>query len=211
MKPNLMRKINRRRLLTTLTGGGAALIARAANAAPEPSAFRFTSTGDAVIVTGEKLVAADPGRPTIAELQRRLDHALRDHKVRDYIAGAPSRYFALSSVTLKGPFDSIACLTFQSALKLQSQIAGVIFGDADDCLATNYTPFYIATAIEDNQREVFGPVMDILAHTTCSAGFWCDAKIVSPLWIFSAAEAVRRPGALDLIALWPFQGETQKL
>jgi hypothetical protein len=103
-----------------------------------------------------------------------------------------------SAGTLSGPLDNIAWLNFQSALKLQSQIAGVIFGDDDDYLAVDYLPFYIASAIEDNKREVLEPVLDMLFYITRSAGFWRDANPVS-------ASAMCRPGALDLIALWPLK------
>lgn len=198
-------KIDRRLLLKTLAGGGATLISVPTKADPE-GVFRFAAAGDVVIVTTDRLVAADPGRPPIADLQRRLDVALGDRKVLDYIAGAPSRRFALSSFTFQ-PFDTIGYLHFQSDIRLQGQIAAQIFGDdVDHVLPVDYPPFYIATAIEDN-REVLSCVLDMINFVTSSTGY-DDA----PLWrnsgtnltIFSAANATQKPGELDLIALWPF-------
>jgi hypothetical protein len=107
---------------------------------------------------------------------------------------------------LYGPFDSAACLAFQTTLARQSEVVSRSFGS----LAVDDLPFYIATSIEDD-REVLVPVLDVLAYITCASGFWRDAEIVSSFDIFCTADAgTCRSGALDLIALWPFNSETQK-
>jgi hypothetical protein len=203
MKPNLnVVKIDRRRLLTTLAGGGAAFISGAANAAPERM-FRFVSPGDAVIVTNAELVATDPGFPRVEELARRLDYALRNRKTLGHVTRAQSRFFALSSVTLNGPFDSAACRAFQTTLARQSEVVSHSFGS----LAVDDLPFYIATSIEDD-RGVLEPVLDVLAYITDTSGFWRDAEIVSSFDIFCTVNASTcSSGALDLIALWPFTKE----
>jgi hypothetical protein len=136
MKSNLdVVNIDRRRLLTSLAGGGAALISGSVNASPERR-FHFASSGDAVIMTNAELIATDPGLPRVAELARRLDNALRNRKVLDHIAGTQSRFFALGSVTLDSAPDSLI-LDLQTTLDRQSKFVSRSFGP----LALDDLPF----------------------------------------------------------------------
>lgn len=90
------------------------------------ASIRFSSPGDAVIITSEELIGTDPGLPHVGELALRLDHALRKRKVLDHIARTQSRLFVLASVTLNGPHDLI--LDFQTTLERQSEFVSGKFG-----------------------------------------------------------------------------------
>lgn len=218
MNSDLAVKINRRRVLTSLAAGAAlksvpSLIS-AASAAPD-SVFRFASPGDAVIVTSTGLVETDPGlrhlplETRVAELARRLDQAKLQQKVIDRIAGKKSRCFALGSVTLSGAGNKLI-LDFQTTLDRQAEFVADTFG----ALATDDLPIFIATSIDEEDHEVFGSVLDVIAYITCDSGFWRDAKIIRASEVFCVAKAPRYQadvpvsGTLDLIALWPLETRT---
>jgi hypothetical protein len=44
-----------------------------------------------------------------------------------------------------------------------------------------------------------------LHYITCKSGFWRDAKITNMFEVFCMTGATRRPGNLDLVALWPLK------
>jgi hypothetical protein len=100
---------------------------------PHAGVFHFASPGDAVIVTSTGLVETDPGlrhlplETRVAELARRLDQARLKRRVRDKIARTRSRLFALGSVTLNGPPDSLLS-DFQTMLDRQSEFVSNGFG-----------------------------------------------------------------------------------
>ena len=188
--------IGRRQLLTTLAGAGVALIPGMASSAPEPL-FRFPSSSDAAIITSARLIEIDPGRPSLGELTRRLNHALRQRKVLDHIARTQSQLFALTSVTLNGPRDLI--LDLQTTLDWQSEFVSQNFGR----LAINDLPVYIATSIGDD-RDVLAPVLDTINYITWKSGFWPGAKITRAWDVFSMEGATRSPETIDLVTLWPF-------
>ena len=210
MNSDLGIKINRRSLLTSIAAGAAltsfpSLIAPA-NAAPD-GVFRFASLGDAVIVTSTGLVETDPGlrhasfETRLAELARRLDQAKLQQKVIDRIAGRKSRCFALGSVTLSGTGNEMIHDT-QDILVQQS---GFVIG-AFGALAIDDLPIFIATSIDEEDHEMFGSVLDVIAYITCQCEFWRDGKTdasqvfcVAP----SSEGAIPGTGALDLITLWP--------
>ena len=81
-------------------------------------------------------------------------------------------------------------------------------------LATDDLPIFIATSIDEDDHEVFGSVLDVLAYITCKSGFWRDANIIRASQVFCVAKApryqtdLRAPGTLDLIALWPLEART---
>jgi len=210
MNSDLGVKINRRRLLRSLAAGAALTsvpsLISAASAAPG-SVFRIASLGDAVMVTSKGLVETDPGlrhapfEARVAELARRLDQAKLHQKVIDRIAGKKSRCFALGSVTLSGAGNKLI-LDFQTTLDRQSEFVADTFGP----LATDDLPIFIATSIDEEDHEMFGSVLDVIAYITCDSGFWRDDKIDASQ-VFCAAPsseaAIPGTGALDLITLWP--------
>jgi hypothetical protein len=200
----LWNKLDRRRLLTSLAAGAAltnvaSLISDAACAAP--STFRFASPDDTAIFTKKGLLEIDRGLTCIAELEPRLDHALRNPKVLNHIAITQSRFFALGSVTLNAPPSEQLILDFQTTLDRQCGYVSRNFGP----LATDDLPIYIATAIDEGDRVVRTAVLDVIVYITCKSGFRPGAKITRAKDVFCIANAPRRlPNALDLIALWPF-------
>lgn len=199
MKRYTAAKSDRRRVLTTFAAAAGVanmppLISRAASASP--GIFRFASSDDAAIVTNAGLIEIDPGLPSVGELARRLNHALRERKVVGRIARTKSRFFALGSVTLNAPPSQQLILDFQTTLDRQSEFVSRSFGP----LAIDDLPVYVATSLHED-RVVFGAVLDTLAYVTLKSGFWRDAKIIHALDAFCIADAPRKPGALDLIAL----------
>ncbi len=200
MNPDHRAKIDRRRLLTSLAAGAGlthlpSLISCAACAAP--GIYRFSSPDHAVIVTSAGLIATDQAPPHVDELARRLDHALAQPKVVDHIARTQSRFFALSSVTLDDPPDLI--LDFQTTLDRQSKFVSRNFGP----LALDDLPVYSVTSIDEDNGDVLAPVLDVLNYITNKSGFWPGAKFTRARDIFFMTDAMRTPGKLDLITLWP--------
>ena len=199
--------MDRRRLLTTLAGAGAALtsspslIYGATNAAPE-GIVRFVPLGDAAIVTSAGLMAVDPGLPCVGELARRLDHALRKRKVLAHIARTQTRLFALGSVTLNVPRSQLIS-DFQTTLDRQGEFVSSNFGP----LAIEDLPMFFATSIDDTRTDhtVLEAVFDTLSYITVKNGFWPGAEVTRTRDVFCMAGAMRRPSAIDLIALWPFK------
>ena len=171
---------------------------------------------DAVIVTSAGLIETDPGlcpRATtedlVGELVRRLGYALLEPNIRDRIAGAGAakktkpRFFALGSATLNAPFDPI--LHLQMMLDRQSAFVTGSF----EPLATGDLPLFIATSMDD-ERALWAGTMDTLAYITLNSGYSRRAEIrAADLFCSVAAPRyradARRPGAVDLIALWPFR------
>jgi hypothetical protein len=214
MNSDLAVKINRRRLLTSLAAGAALTsfpsLISGAGAAPG-SVFHFASPGDAVIVTSGGLVETDLGlfsasiESRVGEMARRLYQALLKREVQSQIARARSRLFALGSVTLSGAGNKLI-LDFQTTLDRQAEFVADTFG----AWATDDLPIFIATSIDEEDHEMLGAVLDVIAHITCASGFWRDAKIIRSSEVFCVAQTPRyqpgmHPGTLDLIALWPLE------
>jgi hypothetical protein len=212
MNSELGRKMDRRRLLTSLAAGTAltvvpSLISAAGEATPQ-RIFRFASPGNAAIVTSGGLIETDPGLRHVGELAHRLDNALRKRKVLDQLARAQAHFFALGSATLNGPGDPLI-FDFQTTLDRQSDFVSHRFCP----LALDDLPIYVATALPDD-REVRDAVLDVLVYITCKSGFWRDAKIFRPSEVFCMVDEpryqadTRGPGDLvvAVIAFAFFQG-----
>jgi hypothetical protein len=86
-------------------------------------------------------------------------------------------------------------------------------------LALDALPIYIATSIDEENRDVLDPVLDMLNYIANKSGFWPSAKVTRAWDILCVANGpryqaeMRKSDALDLIALWPFkvvgQGRTK--
>ncbi len=171
---------------------------------------------DAVIVTSAGLIETDAGLSSrastetlVGELAHHLCYALLERQILDRIVGTGGttpkpRFFALGSATLNAPFEPIWHL--QTMLDRQSAFVSGSFAP----LATNELPLFIATATDDD-LDLRAAIMDTLAYITLSAGYSRDAKIFRASDIFYRADAPRyqtesrRPSAIDLIVLWPFE------
>jgi hypothetical protein len=170
--------------------------------------LRDTSLCDTVIVTSSGLLEIDAGlspsastEDLVGELARRLSYALMEPKILERIVGSSSskskpRYFALGSVTLDVPFEPL--LHLQAMLDRQSAFVSASFSP----LAADDLPLFIETSKDDPYFFWEG--------TLSRAAWWSGYDISFGLDAFAKVQApryqadARRPGALDLIALWPF-------
>lgn len=165
---------------------------------------------DAVIVTSAGLIETDPGlcsrastEALVGELVRRLGYALLERKILDRIIGAGGttpkpRFFALGSGTLNAPFEPL--WHFQTMLDRQSAFLSGSFAP----LAVEDLPLFIVTSEEDDPH-LWSGARDVLARAAAMSGYELSPDM------FATADApryqadARRPGWLDLIALWPFK------
>ena len=201
--------IDRRHLLASLAALTTvpSLTFGSADAAPE-RVIRFASSGDTAIVTNAELIEIDPGLPPVADLARRLGHAPRQQKVLDHIARSQARHLALGSVTLNAPPSEELICDFQRTLDRQGEFVSHDFGP----LAVDDLPMFIATAVDNTPLDytVLAAVLDTLNYITNKSGFWPGATVTRAWDVFCMAGAMRRPGAIDLIALWPFKNVEKK-
>ncbi len=165
---------------------------------------------DAVIVTSAGLVETDAGlcsrastEALVGELVRRLGHMLLERKILARIVGAGGtkpkpRFFALGSATLNAPFEPIWHL--QTMLDRQSAFVSASFAP----LATDELPLFITTAIDDDPDLWIG-ARDTLARAASASGYAPDRNSYAMAQAPRYQAETRRPGALDLIALWPFK------
>jgi hypothetical protein len=205
--------IDRRRLLTSLATTAALpaspLISDGAHS--KSGLYRLPSPGDTLIFTTAGLIQLDTGlcanksvEACVSELERRLGSALSDQmSFRTFIVGPKTRCFALSSTALTGSRDDLI-LDFQNGLERQSQFVRANFSP----FSLDDLPVYIATAIDEHDRGVFEPVLDVLVYITCSSGFWQNAKICRASEVFCVAKAADYRANICgphvvLIALWP--------
>ena len=172
--------------------------------------LRDTSPCDTVIVTSSGLFEIDAGlspcastEDLVGELVRRLSYALTEPKILERIVGPSStkskpRYFALGSATLNAPFEPL--LHLQTMLDRQSAFVSASFAP----LAADDLPLFIATSRDDDLEQREG-VMDVLARAAAISGFSFRADMFATVQAPCYQADNRRPGWLDLVALWPFK------
>jgi hypothetical protein len=173
--------------------------------------LRDTSPCDTVIVTSSGLFETDAGlspgasaEELVGELVRRLSYALLQPEILDRLAGAGGanrpkpRYFALGSATLNARSEPL--LHLQAMLDRQSAFVSASFAP----LAIDQIPLFIATSRDDDLEQRTG-LMDVLTWAASISGYArnrdCFATVQAPCYQPEA----RRPGWLDMIALWPFE------
>ncbi len=170
-----------------------------------------TSLCDTVIVTSSGLLETDAGlcphastEDIVGEMVRRLSYALLEPKILDRIVGAVEtkkpkpRYFALGSTTLNAPFEPL--LYLQMMLERQSAFVSASFAP----LAADELPLFIATSRDDDLQWRTG-VMDVLARVAAISGYALGPEMFATVRAPRYQPDARRPGWLDLIALWPFK------
>jgi hypothetical protein len=165
---------------------------------------------DAVIVTSAGLVETDaglcPSEPTeklVGELVRRLGHALLEWKILDRIIGAGEttpkpRFFALSSATLNAPSEPL--LHLQMMLDRQSAFLSGSFAP----LAVEDSPLFILTS-EEYDSHLCSGAGDVLARAAAMAGYALGPDMFATVQAPRYETETRRPGYLDITALWPFK------
>jgi len=173
------------------------------------SFLRDTSLCDTVIVTSSGLFELDAGlspsastEDLVGELVRRLSYALIKPKILERIVGPSStkskpRYFALGSATLNARFEPL--LHLQRMLDRQSEFVSASFAP----LASDDLPLFIATSTDDDLEQRTG-VMDVLARAASITGYALSPDMFVSVKAPRYQADTRRPGWLDLIALWPF-------
>ena len=172
--------------------------------------LRDTSPCDTVIVTSSGLFEIDAGlcprastEDLVGELVRRLSYALLEPKTLDRIVGAVGakkpkpRYFALGSATLNAASEPL--LHLQTMLDRQSAFISASFAP----LAADDLPLFIATSRDDDLGQRTG-VMDVLARAASISGYALSPDMFATVQAPRYQTETRRPGWLDLIALWPF-------
>ena len=173
-----------------------------------------TSLCDTVIVTSSGLLETDAGlcprastEDLVGELVRRLSYALLEPNIRDRIVGSgrsekpKPRYFALGSATLNAPYYAI---DLHKVLDRQSAFVSASFAP----LATEHLPLFI-----DTSPEYYLPLSIDWREELAVAAWGSGYPIICYPYqdILATAQAPyyqadkRGPGALDLIALWPFK------
>ena len=172
--------------------------------------LRDTSLCDTVIVTSSGLFELDAGlspsastEDLVGEIVRRLSYALMEPEILARIVGPSStkpkrRYFALGSATLNAPFEPL--LHLQTMLNRQSAFVSASFAP----LAADDLPLFIATSRDDDLDQRTG-VMDVLGRAAAISGFSFRADMFATVQAPRYQTDARRPGWLDLIALWPFE------
>lgn len=176
----------------------------------EPSAMC-----DAVIVTSAGLIETDAGlcpsastENLVGELMRRLGHALLDQNILGRIVGTAGtknprpRYFALGSATLNAPFEPL--LHLQMMLDRQSAFVSASFAP----LAADELPLFIVTSEEYDSR-LWSGTRDVLAKAAAMSGYRNDREMFATAQAPRYQADARWPGAIDLIALWPFKLDLQ--
>jgi len=155
---------------------------------------------DAVVFTSPALVETDlglcPGASTemlAGEQMRRLGYALLKREVIEQIVCEdkvrPPRFFALGSATLRAPFDPL--LQFHWTLRRQRELVSASFGQ----LLVDDLPL-IAISIEET---------DELACIAKRTGYSERSEIMTVKGPRYQGGGRHKPGALDAIALWPFE------
>lgn len=174
--------------------------------------LRDTSICDTVIVTSSGLFELDAGlspsastEDLVGELVRRLSYALMEPEILARILGPSGtkpnqRYFALGSATLNAPSEPL--LHLQTMLDRQSAFVSASFAP----LAADDLPLFIATSRDDDLEQRTG-VMDVLARAAAISGFSFHADMFATVQTPCYQADNRRPGWLDLVALWPFKVE----
>lgn len=176
--------------------------------------LRDTSICDTVIVTSSGLFELDAGlspsastEDLVGELVRRLSYALMEPEILGRIV-VPSgtkpkrRYFALGSATLNVPSEPL--LHLQTMLDRQSAFVSASFAP----LATDDLPLFIATSRDDDLEQREG-IMDTVARAALIGGYGLGPDMFATVQAPRYQADARRPGWLDLIALWPFEVEAR--
>ncbi len=178
--------------------------------------MRPVSLCDATIVTSEGLIETDAGlcsRATTEELAgelvRRLGHALLDPTIRDRIVGTRTpgsrpRLFALGSATINAPAP---LSNLESILYRQNAFVSASFGPLAGL------PLFIVTSTERGADLPIGTlpagIIDVFSRMH---GYPIEPVAIDEVQAPYYQPGARDwPGALDLIALWPFKLEHASL
>jgi hypothetical protein len=165
---------------------------------------------DAVIFTSAGLIETDPGlcpsestENLLGELVRRLGYALLERKILDRIVRVGEttqepRFFALGSATLNASFEPL--LHLQMMLNRQSAFVAGSFAP----LAVDASPLFIATSRDDDLEQRTG-MIDVLVRAASISGYALSPDKFATVQAQRYQASARRPGWLDLIALWPFK------
>jgi hypothetical protein len=166
---------------------------------------------DAMIVTSTGLIETDPGlcprastEDLVGELVRRLGYALLEPKIREWIVGTAGpekrkpRFFALGSATLNAPFEP--AFHFQVMLDRQSEFVSGSFAP----LAVDDLPLFVVTS-EEGDPHLWSSTRDVLARAALMSGYELSPDMFATAQAPRYLTDTRRPGWLDLIALWPFR------
>jgi hypothetical protein len=174
--------------------------------------LRDTSLCDTVIITSSGLFELDAGlspsastEELVGELVRRLSYALMEPNILDRIVGPrrtkpKRRFFALGSATLNVSFEPL--LHLQTMLDRQSAFVSASFAP----LAVEDSPLFIATSEEDDPH-LWSGARDVLARAAAMSGYELSPDMFATAQAPRYQADTRRPGALDLITLWPFEIE----
>jgi hypothetical protein len=164
-----------------------------------------------MIVTSTGLIETDPGlcprastEDLVGELVRRLGYALLEPKIREWIVGTAGpekrkpRFFALGSATLNAPFEP--AFHFQVMLDRQSEFVSGSFAP----LAVDDLPLFVVTS-EEGDPHLWSSTRDVLARAALMSGYELSPDMFATAQAPRYLTDTRRPGWLDLIALWPFR------